>query len=975
MSPAEPRRRLPSLADLAGLVAWVYLYLVALLIGLVVLVMVSTGWRPVVVTGASMTPALRLGDVLLVEEPAGLVGQRTIITYRVPGGDALVTHRVHEALAEEGRYVTKGDANADPDTDPVPAERVVGVGRMVVPYVGLPVVWAGQGNWAPVAALAVLTAAAVGVAVRSRRRSPRIAENADGAVAGRAVARVRGLVAVLVLGQIAVTARSLTDVVGPGLPVGLVLGGAVAVLLGTNLAASLIRRRPGADHHRLAMAELVVDTALVVVLGSVTGGSGIGWVLIVLPIVEAAARFGLTGALMHWLVLSAVTLSGGLWSASRSGASSTDLVGGLEQTVDQLAVLLLVAVPGAYLAEQLLRDVSDQRRATEAAVERGRLLEQVTAGGHRVNQLQGDLFETLQSAVIGLGFDAVDVVVWPAVGRWRHLVAAGEKGAPLPSPGAAGSGLRADDLRHAEVVVAPSDPEVSEREALAAAGYGVLARVTLSRADDQLVVLRAARRRSTTAAATFEALRLLCAQAAVALQNKELLATLEGLHDEMARQATHDALTGLPNRVRFVAAVQQALTSVGESETVPAVLFLDLNGFKDVNDRLGHDAGDDLLCQVADRIRRRVGRSGLVARLGGDEFTVLVHEVRSVSDAQAAASAVHAELVDPFVLPRGPVRVGTSIGIALAERGIDDSELLRRADVAMYTAKEAGGATRTAVFDPGMDEQSQRRGRLISELQRAFDNGELELAFQPLVEVASGDIVGAEALLRWRHRELGPIPPGDVLELAQAAGRLSQLNAWILTTALAGVASCALDDEQTFAVAVNVSPTELAAEWLVPHISDALTLTGVAPERLVIEVSERVVADDSTAADAAAVAEMGVALALDDFGEGRTALAHLRGLPIDQLKLDQVLVHHALGSEADRTILDSVVGLAHELGFTVVAEGIETEDHLRVAAGSGADLIQGYHLHRPMPINQLRSLLWAGPSRSEVRAPYPGGVG
>ncbi|MGB5757869.1 MAG: bifunctional diguanylate cyclase/phosphodiesterase, partial [Acidimicrobiales bacterium] len=361
---------------------------------------------------------------------------------------------------------------------------------------------------------------------------------------------------------------------------------------------------------------------------------------------------------------------------------------------------------------------------------------------------------------------------------------------------------------------------------------------------------------------------------------------------------------------------------------------------------------------VGARLTGAVAHAGLVARLGGDEFTVLLEPLASPKEAVDLASSIHRALLEPLRLENGIVKVGASIGIAFAETGLSDSEILRRADAAMYAAKQSTDSLRVALYHPGLDEAERRRGRLAAEFKKALDQDELALHFQPLVSARTGRIEGVEALLRWTHRELGPVNTADILDLAEVSNRVDDLNAWIFQTALHAVAGCNIRPDASFFVAVNVSPVELDSDALVSNVHDALLLTGVPVSRVIIELSERIVATRGDAIpNVQRLIDIGVMLALDDFGEGRTSLAHLRGLPISQLKLDRLLVQQACTAEADRIILESVVALAHDLRFTVVAEGVEDDRHRAAVTAAGADLLQGYAIDRPMPIERLRPLL------------------
>lgn len=973
----RPKRRLvSSMPHMVNLLAWIYIYVIALLGIWIAVVAVTTGWQPIVITSGSMAPTLKPGDVLMVDEhPDDLVGQRTVITFETPRGNGgLITHRVWEVLANDHLYITKGDANPSPDTDTVSPDQVRGVGRLVVPLVGLPVVWTEEGNSAALGATAILSLAALSLAFRNARRSwgrKRDSGERSSASADRAVRRVRYLVTLMIGSQFFLDGGRF-EVEALGLSRTQLLVVAIVGLLVINTLSSRSGRQAG---HRtskhFAMAELSADTVLVVLLITATGGSGIGWVLIALPIVEAAVRFRLAGALLHWMAMTAVTIATRLWVLERSDAPIGEVVASLELLLDQLGVLLLVAIPGAYLAEQLVSDVSTQREATDLALERGRLLEHVAEIGHEVNRLGAELFETLTDSTLRLGFDMADICVRVPSGEWRMLASGGALPLrDLPAPGDPGSCLREEDLTESEVVVDSDDPDLSEFVPLAATGVRMLARITLSTSDNTHICLRAGMGQGTVDdSGSVEALRLLCGQATVALQNKQLVSELRDLHDELEHQATHDALTGLPNRARFVDALHQALAESADPRRRLVVLFLDLNGFKAINDTLGHEAGDEVLQQVSARLQDSIGGAGLVARLGGDEFTVLLNPVGTQAEATAVASAIHASLVEPIAISTDVVSIGASIGLAFPEVGVSDSELLRRADAAMYVAKHDGGSTRIAIYHPRMDEGERRRGRLAMEFKKALDREELNLVYQPIVSAQTGDVRGAEALLRWEHREMGAVNTATILELAEASKQVDAMNAWILRTAMSAIQGCNIDPDTDFFIAVNVSPTELASPQLIANITDAFVLSGMAPNRLVIELSERIIAEgDHPPENVAAIAELGAGLALDDFGEGRTSLAHLRQLPITQLKLDRLLTQQACAAETDRIILQSIVGLAHDLHYIVVAEGIETAEHQSVAGQAGADLLQGYGLFRPMPLDQLETLLQRGGKVATVPA-------
>lgn len=951
------------LRSAASFVAALYVAGIVLLGTWLAIIVFATGWRPIVITGGSMQPALRVGDVILVDDhPSGLLGQRSVITYQPVRGAGLVTHRIHEVLPESQTYVTKGDANPRADTDPVSPAQIVGVGRLVIPVLGLPVVWLQSGNFTALGALGVMSVAALVVLVTSAVREAMAGRNVVGRsseMASRGIRRVRLLAGLMILGGLYYGGSGIGSGLAQSWRTELVVG-SFAVLMVVNLVSVLASRRHGHDPPKwLVVIELGADTLLAGGLIALTGESGVAWAFIALPIVEAAVRYRLAGALLHWVLMTMLTSGARLFILDRAGAPLFEIIAELERLLDQLGILLLLVMPGAYLTEQLVTDVLRQDQATTMAVERARLLERVAETGYELNRLGNELFATLIAAVTGLGFDQGDVHLRLPNGTWKALSSSyPDNDRVLPRPGDPGSGLRLQDLAMNEVIIDADDPEPTEIQSLRSHDLEVLARLTVSTEEGRHVVVRAA---TTTGsglqAGSIDALRLLAGQAAVAMQNDQLVSELQGVQVELAKQALHDALTGLPNRAQFMTQLHDGLASAVDPGRRHVVMFMDLNGFKAVNDTLGHEAGDALLIAVAERLTTAVGKAGLVARLGGDEFTVLLEPVESIDSAMAVVERIHDELSEPFDLSGTPAEVGGSIGVAMAEIGLGGTEILRRADVAMYAAKSSKAARRTALYEPELDGQDQRRGRMTAEFIKALESGGLHLVYQPLV-ATDGQLRGVEALLRWTHPEMGRISTATVLELAEGANRVEELTEFVFRTAIGDVTSCRVPAEYGFTLAVNVTPTELVSERLIRIVRQALSDYRWPADRLVIELNERIVADGKASlANVSRVVEMGVGLALDDFGEGRTSLAHLRGLPINQLKLDRGLVQQSVTSDADRIILKSVIDLAHDLQYEVVAEGVETPEQLQATLDAGTDLLQGFGLYRPMKLASLRYLL------------------
>ncbi len=923
------------------------------------------GWSPVVVTSGSMEPALSVGDVILIDTGSDSTAvQRSVIVFERPDGE-VVAHRVFSV--EPNGFVTKGDANEAPDTDRVLPDQVLGVGRLVVPAIGLPAVWSDRGNyvalgaWMVVSLAALVQLLALGLSPKEERlgRAP-----TEMPIAQQGVRRVRSLVAILIVAQYYLDASRFDVLEKPEHRIWLLLV-SLASLSGLNLIGARVR-----GDSRLARAfpsiELGVDTALVVVFAALTGTSGIGWVFFALPIIEAAVQFRLIGALRHWTLLTAITLVARIWTAPFRPSSG--LLDDLEMVLDQLSVLFLVVVPGAYLAEQLIGDVAKQQRATADAVDRGALLEQVTEVGREVARLGGEHIAAIARGARQLGFDVVDVCISDEpTGRssrvWRRIDT--DEPFELPAPGQAASGVRDVDRVHRAVIVDGSDPDPGEIEALESKGLDSLVVETVSSRDNHQMVLRAGMRiGNPLTPARLEAFRLLAGQAAVAFNNDQLLDEITSMHETMEYQAHHDSLTRLPNRALLVKELRAALAA---DDACPVLLFLDLDGFKPVNDRLGHDAGDHLLRLVAARLEGVAVRDALVARMGGDEFTMLIRGRPSLERAQEIADQVWLRISEPFDVNGDVVRISTSIGLAFGEPGVDESELIRRADVAMYRAKRSHQRT-CEVHRPEFDVEEDRRARLVTAIPRALQRDELHLVYQPIHRVGGDSgVAGVEALVRWRHPVEGDIPPAEIVEAARSAKIRDELNRWIYRAACRQAAEWTRHHpDRLFFLSVNASPEELSSRQLVANVADALRISGLPASRLFVEISEQLVAPDvpQVVANMSGLRELGVGLLLDDFGEGQTSLSYLHELPVSGIKLDRRLVVNTLRSETDRVVLRSIVDLCRQLQLVVIAEGIETLAQLEVIADIGCQLVQGYYLDRPLTADAVEARL----AESEIKA-------
>lgn len=441
----------------------------------------------------------------------------------------------------------------------------------------------------------------------------------------------------------------------------------------------------------------------------------------------------------------------------------------------------------------------------------------------------------------------------------------------------------------------------------------------------------------------------------------------------LRRQALHDGLTGLPNRSQLRTALAVAMDPAARQAGV-ALLVMDLDQFKEINDALGHHVGDLLLVELSGRLRRLVDGHGLVARLGGDEFAVLMTGV-DVADAEAMAAAIQTDLLEPFAIGDLRLQTNASIGIAHHPDHADDPDsLTQRADVAMYQAKRAGLGS--AVYRAEHDRSSIRRITLISQLRRALDADEFVLHFQPLIDLTGGRTVRAEALVRWEHPEHGLIPPNDFIELAEVSGFIQPLTRWIVSQAAEAAESWRRQGHDV-GVAVNLSVRNLYDPTLPAHVAEVLHRTGLPPSLLTLEVTESELMDDPVLALEVlnAINVLGVETSVDDFGTGYSSLAYLRNLPIGEIKIDRSFVAGIEAGSDDLTIVRSTIELGHNLGLQVVAEGVEDAATLGRLEGMGCDLAQGYHISRPLPIEAFRawldSLAGNGPAGTPADAAAP----
>lgn len=446
-------------------------------------------------------------------------------------------------------------------------------------------------------------------------------------------------------------------------------------------------------------------------------------------------------------------------------------------------------------------------------------------------------------------------------------------------------------------------------------------------------------------------------------------ADLEASHAQLAHQAQHDALTGLPNRVLLEDRLTRAAAHAARQGGTFAVLFVDLDGFKFVNDTLGHRLGDALLVEVARRLTGAVRGCDTVARLSGDEFVMLLGSLEREEDAAPIAGRVLAEFETPFALDEHEVRVTASVGVSLSPRdGLSPAELLQHADVAMYQAKRHG-KNAVRFFAPEMNVAARARAELESRLRGALARGEFRLHYQAQFD-PGGRGCGFEALLRWTSPELGPVSPAAFVPVAEDAGLIVPIGTWVLNEACRQNAAWQREGLAPVRVAVNVSPAQFARENFVDLVRDALGQHGLEGRWLEVELTERLVVQDveATARKMAELRALGVGVSIDDFGAGHSALAYLLRLPVSGLKIDRAFVRDLGCVPGAERVVGATVALAHALGLDVVAEGVETAAQLRSLHALGCERVQGFLLGRPVSAEEAREVLTSGASALADRA-------
>ncbi|MBU2048523.1 MAG: EAL domain-containing protein [Gammaproteobacteria bacterium] len=441
------------------------------------------------------------------------------------------------------------------------------------------------------------------------------------------------------------------------------------------------------------------------------------------------------------------------------------------------------------------------------------------------------------------------------------------------------------------------------------------------------------------------------------LRNTDLSSSLDDAQAELTQAALHDPLTRLPNRRLLQQRIEQALAEAEQRGSRFAVMFMDLDGFKQVNDAYGHQTGDALLVAVADRTRKLLRPADMLARLGGDEF-VLVVPIENDEDVATLASRLIQTVGNEPLLPRHDLQVTASIGIAICpDHAASERQLMAFADAAMYQAKEAG-RNAYVLFADWMNESAEQQFQLLADLRRAIGSEQLFLHYQPKTRVAGQSISGAEALIRWRHPQQGLIPPDRFIRLAERSGVINEIGRWALDEACRQLRVWHDAGHDGWTVSVNLSPIQFASPNLLKEVREALQTHRIEPRRLILEITENTVMRDTEASLTLlqAMAALGVGISIDDFGTGYSSLLYLKRLPATEIKIDHAFVRDLENSSEDVVIVSAIMALGHALDMDIVAEGVETVGQRAYLERLGCDYLQGYLLGRPVDAQRFMQL-------------------
>ncbi len=655
----------------------------------------------------------------------------------------------------------------------------------------------------------------------------------------------------------------------------------------------------------------------------------------------------------QWLRPLGIVLIGGL-----ANGSLGLVVVGLLQT-DPPMLLLLVTPLAAIGASYVLYTREHQKhQRLQYLYESSDMLQRASSDGAAIHELLDQLCKAFRADIATVSL----LPVATGTGSWKTISTS--RGASDNIDAA----LRPEHLERfvplldetkRGLIVTPTTSDLELREWLHAQGFRD-AMATLLQGEGMLLgTLVVANRLSDVGTFDTDDLHLFdafAAQTSVAVQNTRL-------GQRLRQQAFHDTLTDLANRALFMDRLEHALTRRERHDESLAVMFLDLDDFKEINDSLGHMAGDELLARVADRLKLVLRASDTAARFGGDEFAILVEETADPEDTIRVAERVVSVFKPRFVVAGREVTISASVGVAVtASRDISAEELVGRADVAMYRAKVKGKDT-YEIFEPGMQDVVARRLEVRTDLEQAIDRHELVVLYQPIVDLMTSTPVGVEALVRWRHPRWGMVVPAEFIGIAEETGMIRELGLYVLEEACRQWQAWQVEliDEPAFTVSVNVSPRQLRDPSFVSEVWRILTRAGLPPSHLTLEITESFMVEDPESARnrLRELKNLGVRISMDDFGTGYSSLASLQDLPLDILKIDKLFVDHIAEDPRRTAFAQAIIRMGKTLGLGLIAEGVETAEQSDRLQSLGCRFAQGFYFSRPVPADEIQRMLRA----------------
>ena len=735
---------------------------------------------------------------------------------------------------------------------------------------------------------------------------------------------------------------------GQSMPFSRFVAGALAA--GSLAAVNMVTSRKAVP--RLALAADAVIVLGVVAFFSFEGSSSI-WTLLIVPVIEAAMVLELPGALLMWATTGLAYTARQVWAVDHYDYPRLHI----DSLTYELGVVLLVAVTTGHLARNFARTSEEHRVARAESERRAELLALVARAGRKLAALDHEeLLGAVVDSAVELGFEGVELCTFNENGEgWRVAHQRGTPGKTLAPPFDESMPAAARQQQRTVVVDGPGQLGGKWIDM----GYTSVVATPIRSGEAVVAALVAGRRADAEVTSSeVECVELLAAQAGVGLANVRMV-------ERVRHQALHDALTGLPNQILFEDRVAQALAHAGRTGTRAGILFVDLDRFKNVNDTLGHDFGNELLRQVGGRLLGVIRSGDTVARMGGDEFTLLLPNLRQDEDASHVAAKVLESLRAPFTVGQHQLFVTASVGIAAYPTdGLRYETLLKHADIAMYRSKGAGGNSAELYASRTSDDASYPRLSLEADLHHALPRHELRVVYQPQLDLTEGGVRGVEALVRWSHPTLGEIGPTEFLPLAEEAGLIGSIDMWVLETACRrAVVWQATKGSERLRLAVNVSPRQLQHPRFADGVLDVLARTGLVPSLLELEVTEGSAVTELGDARVALerLRTAGVRVAIDDFGTGYSILSRLRDFPLDTLKIDSSFIADIRGPGDDAPIVLATIAMARSLGLDVVAEGVEVDAQLGFLRDAGCDLVQGFLFSRPVEADAVIDLIGEEP--------------